>query len=191
MAVNYSNSSAEQLIKPTNIVATIYNSGDTDGTPTGDAYILESVIRDTTEGSQEDNDTTDIECETSDSPIYTVVKKGAFKISAEIADTQTPLLVALCDFVEDSTTGRVYSKGNYRAIYAKIDIVFEDESGNLIAMVYPKVQLNTKLMLESLNSNINRIQLAGTARDVDVTIDGTTYKTPFYKDTSYALPASE
>lgn len=180
---------AEQLINPSYIVATVYEDGDSDGDPTGDAFIIESVIRDTTEGSQEDNDTSDIECETSDTPIYTVVKKGAFKVSAEIADTQTALLVALCDFLE-GTDGKVYAKSNYKAKYAKVDIVYELSDGTMTAMVYPKLQLNTKIMLESLNSNLNRIQLAGTARDITITVDGTTYRSPFYKDTNYSLPTA-
>ena len=181
---------AEQLINPSYIVAERYEDGDTDDDPTGEAFILESVIRDTTAGSQDDNDTDDIECETSDSPIYTVVKKGAFKISMEIADTQTALLVALCDFVNDSTNNKVYAKAKYTAIYARISIVYELSDGTFTAMVYPKVQLNSKLMLESLNSNLNRIQLAGTAKDITITVNGTTYRVPFYKNTNYSLPTA-
>lgn len=67
MAKIETNASAKKFIKPDYIVATVYNSGDTDGNPQGDSYVLEDVVEDTTSISQDDNETTDIECETSDS----------------------------------------------------------------------------------------------------------------------------
>ena len=199
MAVNsvtYTSSStsdsAEQLINPSYIVASKYESGDEYDDPTGDAYILESVVRGTTTGSQEDNEETDIECETSNSPIVTIVEQGAFKVEAEVADTQTPLLIALCNFIQDTSTGKVYARSQYQRLFIKLDIVFKLSDGTLLAWVYPKLQLNTKLLIEELNSNVNRIKLAGTAHDIQVTVDGETVLSPFYKHPNYSLPeASE
>ncbi len=90
---------AVKFIKPDYIVATLFDGTETDeSAPKGDSYILEDVIEDTTSISQDDNDTTDIECETSDSPIISIVKLGKWQFAAEIGDTQKELLAALCDF---------------------------------------------------------------------------------------------
>lgn len=189
MAVTYTNETSEKLYAPAYIVATLYGDGDTAGSPSGDSYILEDVIRDTTNGSQEDNDVTDIECETSDSPILSIVKRGAITIEAEVADTQADLLIALCGFASDGT--KVYAPARYQLGYIKFDIVYKLSDGSLVAWVYPKVQLNTTMLIEELNSNPNRIKLAGTARDISVTVDGETMYTPFYKETGYTLPTEE
>lgn len=189
MAVTYTNNTSEKLYAPAYIVATLYSDGDTAGSPSGDSYILEDVIRDTTNGSQEDNDVTNIECETSDSPILSIVKRGAVTIEAEVADTQTDLLIALCGFTSDGT--KVYAPSRYQLGYIKFDIVYKLSDGSLVAWVYPKVQLNTRMLIEELNSNPNRIKLAGTARDISVTVDGETKYTPFHKETGYTLPTEE
>lgn len=61
---------AVKFIKPDYIVVTLFDGTEIDeSAPKGDSYILEDVVEDTTSISQDDNDTTDIECETSDSPI--------------------------------------------------------------------------------------------------------------------------
>lgn len=43
-------------------------------------------------------------------------------------------------------------------------------------------------MLESLNSNVGRINLAGTAYDANITDGEKTIRTPFYVDSAYTLP---
>lgn len=186
--VLYTGDTAEKFINPAYIVVQKYEDDDTWDEPTGDSYILEDVVRGTTTGSQEDNEETDIECETSDNPIYTSVKKGAHKVEAEVADTQNDLLVGLCDFVEDSTTGKVYSKSKYTKMYVKFAIVYELSDGTLVAKVYPKLLLHTNQLLEDLNENIDRIKINGTAHDISITIDEKTYRTAFYKQTGYELP---
>ena len=95
---------AFKFIKPDYIVATLFTGSETDeAKPLGDSFILEDVVEDSTSISQDDNDTTDIECETSDSPIISIVKLGKWQLAAEIGDTQAALLAALCDFTEDAT----------------------------------------------------------------------------------------
>ena len=192
MAKIETNASAKKFIKPDYIVATVYNSGDTDGTPTGDAYVLEDVVEDTTSISQDDNETTDIECETSDSPIVSVVKLGKWQVAAEIGDTQAALLQGLCGFVNDETGKKVYAPSSYKKKYVKFDIVFTNEDGTTYsAYVVPKLQLNSKLTIESLNTNLGRIALAGTAQNVKITVGEKDYMVPFYVDLNYTLPAGD
>ena len=74
---------AIKLSKPSHIIVRPFN-----GNAAGDDYYdLDDVVRDTTSISQDDNDTTDIERETSDTPIMSIVTTGKYQFSAEVADT--------------------------------------------------------------------------------------------------------
>lgn len=183
---------AFKFIKPDYIVATLFDGTETDeSTPKGDSFILEDVVEDSTSISQDDNDTTDIECETSDSPIISIVKLGKWQLAAEIGDTQKALLAALCDFTDDATGKKTIAPSTYKAKYAKIDVVqVQPNSTTMEAYVLPKVQLNSKLTIESLNSNLAKIALAGTAKDIALTVGAKTVRTPFYVDHNYSLPTA-
>lgn len=191
MSVKYTDASSMKNIKPSYIVATLFTGTETDDTPLGDSYVLEDIVEDTTSMSQDDNETTDIECETSDTPIISIVTQGKYQFSAEVGDTQADLLKDLVGFTADSTGKKVYAPAKYSKKYAKIDVVFELADGTYNAYVIPKLQLNSKLLIESLNSNLGRISLAGTATDVTVTANGKKIKTPFYVDESYTLPTGD
>lgn len=181
-----------KFIKPDYIVATLFTGAEDDESkPKGDSYILEDVVEDSTSISQDENETTDIECETSDSPIISIVKLGKWQLAAEIGDTQAELLKTLCGFTEDTAGNRTLAPSIYKALYAKIDVVQVQSDGTKMeAYVLPKVQLNSKLTIESLNSNLARIALAGTAKDIALTVGGKTVRTPFYVDHNYSLPTT-
>ena len=191
--VTNTGSTAIKLIKPKYIVATLYAGTEADTEePTGDTYILEDVVRDTFSISQDDNDTTDIERETSDTPIKSIVTLGSWQLSAEVADTNGTLLSGLCGFTYDSTAKKAYAPSSYEERYAKVTVAFTNPKDNtkLSAYTLPKVQLNSKMTIESLNSNIGRIALAGTAQLVKVTANDKQVDTPFYAEEEYTLPAN-
>lgn len=154
-------------------------------------YILEDVIQDTTSISQDDPETTDIECETSDSPILSIVKVGKFQFAAELADTQKDMLKALMGFTIDGD--KAYAPTSYTKKYVKVAVAFKNGGDGTDqkpytykAFVVPNLQLNSKLTIESLSSNLARIALAGTAMDGEV--NGK--KTPFYVDDNYTIPSA-
>lgn len=183
---------AKKFIKPAYIVATLHAETQNESeVPNGDVYILEDVIEDTTSVSQDDNDVNDIECETSDSPIISIVKMGKFQLAAEVADTQEDLIVAMMGYKASADGKKVFAPAQYKKKYARFDIVFEDAEGNMTAFVLPRVQLNSKLMLESLNSNVGRIGIAGTAMITDVVDGSDKVKTPFYIESEYKLPVEQ
>lgn len=193
MTVFRTGATAYKFIKPKYIVATLFTGNETDeDKPLGDSYIIEDVIEDTTSIAQDDNEKTNIECETSDSPVKVIVKNGKWNINAEIGDTQSMLLKALCGYTIDETRKRSYAPSTYKEMYIKFDVVFEDNEGNLVAYVVPRVQLDSKMTIESLNSNLGRIALGGTANDTTFTVgEGASAKTilsPFYQDENYTLP---
>ena len=178
---------ALKLVKPDAIVVTLFTGDETDDIPKGDSYVLDDVIRDTTSIAQDDNSTSDIERETSDTPILSVVTSGKYQLAAEVADTQKDLLVALCDFTYDETTKKVYAPAAYKTKYAKVDVVFGTK-----AVVVPNVQLNSKVTMESLNTSIGKIAFAGTAQLAALKIGQSgsqkTIKTPYYLDENYTMP---
>lgn len=200
MAVNNTGANAYKLIKPKYIVATLFTGKETDETsPLGDTYILEDVVRDTTSISQDDNETTDIERETSDTPITSIVTLGKWQLASEVADTNGTLLAGLCGFTYDSKAKKAYAPSSYEQKYAKIAVVFTNpkDATKLTAFVLPKVQLNSKMTIESLNSNLGRIALAGTAQLVTVKVpDGSStsttknIQTPFWTEEEYTLPTA-
>ena len=190
--VIHTNTGSFKFIKPDYIVATMFTGAEVDeSAPLGDSYILEDVVENTTSISQDDNETTDIECETSDSPIISIVKLGKYQLAAEVGDTQAELLKSLCGFIADEAGKRTIAPSAYKPIYAKFDVVQTQPDGTkMVAYVLPKVQLNSKLTIESLNSNLAKIALAGTAKDITLTIGAKTYRTPFYIIHDYTLPTA-
>ena len=184
MAKTNTGAKAVKLSKPTHIIVTPYN-GDAKGT---EVYDLDAVVPDTVSVSQDDNETNDIERETSDTPILSIITTGKYQFAAEVADTQADVLKALCDFTVD-TDGKMYAPSTYKTKYCEVAVVFEQNSKN-IALILPKLQLNSKTTIESLNSNLAKVALAGTAQLAEITLkdSSTKIKVPFYIDPDYALP---
>ena len=184
-----------QVIKPDFLVATLYTGATTEtaDNPAGDTFIFDEVVRDTTTISQDDNDSTTIENEFSDDPILDIVSLGKFQFAAEVADIQTEILKNFANYTYDSTAKKLFAPAAYQKTYVKIDLVFKngtdtDGSDKYMSICIPKLQLNSRLMVESMNSNIARLNLAGTATSVALTANGKTIKTAAYVNEDFTIP---
>lgn len=184
-----------QVIKPDCLVATLYTGATTEtaDNPAGDTFIFDEVVRDTTTISQDDNDSTTIENEFSDDPILDIVSLGKFQFAAEVADIQTEILKNFANYTYDSTAKKLFAPAAYQKTYVKIDLVFKngtdtDGSDKYMSICIPKLQLNSRLMVESMNSNIARLNLAGTATSVALTANGKTIKTAAYVNEDFTIP---
>ena len=184
-----------QVIKPDCLVATLYTGATTEtaDNPAGDTFIFDGVVRDTTTISQDDNDSTTIENEFSDDPILDIVSLGKFQFAAEVADIQTEILKNFANYTYDSTAKKLFAPAAYQKTYVKIDLVFKngtdtDGSDKYMSICIPKLQLNSRLMVESMNSNIARLNLAGTATSVALTANGKTIKTAAYVNEDFTIP---
>ena len=177
--------------KPKYIVATIGA-----GTENEKSFIFEHVLKDSTKFSQDDNTTNTIDNEVSDDPIKTNVTLGSYQFEATIEDIQEDLLIDLCGFTRAEKSGVVYAPASYVEKNAKIAVVLDkgDGSGDLVAYVAPKVQLNSKLILESLSTSMAGFSLAGTAKNASVTVGSASQtdniNTPLYIDYAYTLPVA-
>ena len=173
--------------KPKYVVATI---GDKN-------YIFDHVLKDSTKFSQDDNTTNTIDNEVSDTPIKTNVTLGSYQFEATIEDIQGDLLVDLCGFTKATNTGVVYAPSSYVEKTAQIAVVLDSGKGDgkMVAYVAPSVQLNSKLILESLSTSMAGFTLAGTAKTGEVTVTKEVSKTdkistPLYIDYDYTLPTA-
>ena len=180
---------ARLISKPKYIVATL-----NEGTENEKNYIFDHVLRDSTKFSQDDNTTTTIDNEVSDDAIKTNVTLGAYQFESTIEDVQDDLLVDMCGFTK-GRSGKIYAPSSYTERFAKIAVVLDNgvDSGGtqkLVAFVAPKVQLNTKLILESLSTSMAGFSLAGTAKTAKVTDSEKSIMTPLYLDPEYTLPVA-
>lgn len=187
--VTSTGNTAVKLSKPSHIIVRPFTSAGKAG---DEYYDLDDVVRDTTSISQDENDTTDVERETSDTPILSIVTTGKYQFAAEVADTQADVLSALCGFTKD-TDGKIYAPSGYKLMYCEVAVVFDNADGTTYtALILPKLQLNSKTTIESLNTNLAKVALAGTGQLIEVTLaDGVTKrKTPFLIDPNYTLPVN-
>ena len=171
--------------KPKYVVATLSDKN----------YSFDHVLKDSTKFSQDDNTTNTIENEVSDTPIKTNITLGSYQFEATIEDIQADLLVDLCGFTKATNTGVVYAPASYVEKTAQIAVVLDSgkNDNKLVAYVAPSVQLNSKLILESLSTSMAGFTLAGTAKTGEVTVTKEASKTdkistPLYIDYDYKLP---
>ena len=170
-----------QVFNPDALYVTPFD-GESRGTTT---YKLTEVVRDTTTISQEDPTENKIENEFGSAPILNNVQLGSYTFSAEVADMQQDLLVALCGYIKGETADRTFAPSTYTPVYAEIALAFKTGDNKYVAAVLPKVQLNSKATFDSLSTSMGRITLAGTGLNIAVT-DGTgTKETPFYIDSNW------
>ena len=188
--VTHTGSKARLISKPKYIVATL-----NEGTENEKNYIFDHVLKDSTKFSQADNTTSQIDNEVSDDPIKENVTLGAYQFESTIEDVQDDLLIDMCGF-KKGTSGKLYSPASYTERFAKIAVVLDngiDTGGTqkLVAYVAPKVQLNSKLILESLSTSMAGFTLAGTAKTASITDSLESIMTPLYIDPAYTLPTAE
>ena len=188
MTVKKTGATARIISKPKAIVATILNNNGGVFTK-GDTFIFEHVLKDSTKFSQDDPTKQTIENEVSDTAIKDVVTAGKYNFESTIEDIQPDLVCAMCGFVANTEKTKIFAPEGYKEIYAEIAVVLDGGDGKMVAEIAPKVQLNSKLILESLSSSLAGFSLAGTAYNTEVTDGEKKYNTPFYIDYNYTIPS--
>lgn len=150
-----------------------------------DIYSFDNVLRDSTSLTQDDNETNTIENELSDDPIRTNVTLGSRTFSTTVEDIQEDLLVELAGYKKDGD--KVYAPASYTDLYAEVTIVLDKGmEEEFVAIILPKVQLNTKMLLESLSSSMVGVQVTGTVLSTTVKgSDDVEYTTGQYIDYKY------
>ena len=142
--------------------------------PTASSAIeLASVIADSLTITQEDPETTDIDCETSDEPIYSVTKAGKYTVELNNASIDDEYLEKVMGWEKDGNN--FVAPMSYAARYIAIQVGFTENSKYLYL---PKVLIAPKLVFESLSTNIAYGTLSGTASSAKVGSDSSAKETP-------------
>lgn len=178
MSVNTVKQNSKKVYNPFALFITPYN-GNAIGTET---YKLEEVVRDTTSISQDDPEENSIENEFSAEPLINNVDAGKYNFATNVGDMQGELLSKLAGFTYDTSNKFAYAPKSYTEVFAKVELVFKDGATNYVAAVLPKVQLNSKALLESINTSIGQIAITGIAYSGVVGIAGANVEAPFYID---------
>lgn len=122
------------------------------------ALQLAYVIADSLSITQDDPETSDVACETSDEPIYTVTTAGKYNVELNNASIDEDYLMKAMGWEKDGTN--LIAPVSYATRYVAIQISFT-ENNKFLYM--PKVQISPKLVFESLKTNIAYGTLSGTA----------------------------
>ena len=184
MAVTKTSATSLKVYNPKYLYITPFTDSTTKGSTT---YMVEDVVRDSVTLTQEDNEENPVENEFSSTPIINNITAGSYTFTAEVGDLQGELAKALAGFDVDSTSGKIYAPSGYVEVFAEIALVFESGS-SYIAAILPKVQLNSIVLIESLNSSIGKITINGTGYELEMTDGSNTYTTPFIIDPDFTLP---
>lgn len=185
MAVIKSKTNKKTVYNPKYLFVTPFEDGAKGST----VYQLEEVVRDSTSITQEDPEENPIDNEFSPEPIINNIDAGSYTFAANVGDMQAELLSALAGFDTD-TEGLAIAPDGYKEVFAEIALVFE-AGGKNVAAILPKVQLNSKALLESINTSIGQISIAGTGYSGPVYSKGVAVEgkmAPFYMDYDYTLP---
>lgn len=147
-----------------------YVYDDTDGVEDyvlgSDVYDISAVIGDSMVLEQKDGEVEEKFNEFVQSPIVRNVTAGAYDFTAQCIDLQDKVLRALFGAYTASGTNGVVNgvaalPDDYQLQYAMIRIRFHDT--NLSDVILPKVQMNSKLLLQQMKTRESQGNVSGTA----------------------------
>lgn len=142
---------------------------------------LLNIIADSTEISQDDPETSSIDCETRDEPIIETVTAGAYTISMDSADINFDILEACFGFTRK---GNEYAAAPsaYEAKYMAIEVEMSNTK-----LLLPKVLITSKIDASSLKTDVCKGTISGTGYSAKVAVgSNAAIATPFI-----ALAATE
>lgn len=185
MSVIKSSTNKKTVYNPKYLVVTPYESDEIGTTK----YLLQDVVRDSVSISQDEAEENAVENEFSSSPIVNNIVAGAYNFAANIGDMQSALLKAIMGFSVDASSGKAYAPSGYTELFAKVELVFQvggtAAQPTYLAVVLPKVQLNASVTIESINSSVGTIAIAGVASEVSVSDGSNNYNTAMYVDYNF------
>lgn len=139
------------------------SGGDFTAPTANTAMELGSVIADSLTITQEDPETSDIDCETSDEPIYSVTTAGKYTVELNNASIDDEYLEKVMGWEKEGTN--LIAPKSYAARYIAIQVKFTENSKYLYL---PKVLIAPKLVFESLSTNVAYGTLSGTASSATI-----------------------
>lgn len=161
-----------------NVTKWVYSGSAWSLTASSSGIPLESIVADSLAISQDDPETSNIECETSDSPIKSVTKQGAWNITMTCADIQKDILTNLLGYQGITSSGSagsdyIIAPNSTLDSYVAIEILF----GDTASLVCPKVHLTSKIDASNLKSETVKCTISGVLEEYEISSGK---KTPFF-----------
>lgn len=159
------------------IFFTPWNSED-NGLDTESRLELKNIIADTVAITQDDPDTSTIDCETRDEPIIESVTLGKYQVTMDSADIDYDILETCMGFskIGDGTTVAAAAPTSYVKKYVCVEVEMEKA-----VFVLPRILLTSKLDASSLKTNVAKGTLSGSGYSAKCTVDSKTpVDTPFF-----------
>ena len=159
------------------IYITPWTASDTGLDFTSGALELTNIIADTVAITQDDPETTSIDCETRDEPIIQATTLGDYTVTMDSADIDLDILVKCLGFTKVGTD-IAYAPAAYTAKYAEIVVEMSTDK-----FILPRVQMNSKIDASSLKTGVAKGTIGGSAQSANITVGsgtGTSFDTPFF-----------
>lgn len=158
------------------VIFTPWGIDDTLDLENDNRYDLQNLVGDTVSVTQDDNDTSEVPCETRDEPLWEVITLGKHQVSMESGDIN-PALLSVCMGYGMSADGKIaYAPATYVKRYAHLEVVMDGAR-----FIIPRFLISPKTNIETLKTGIARGTIAGTAYSVDISTGvGTKRATPFF-----------
>jgi hypothetical protein len=179
------------------LIVTPYTSESTIGNV---SYDIVDIVGDTLSFTPDDNNVNAKESEFADTPLFENITLGKIQFAATCIDFRNEIMKEIFGWKEGKEA--MYAPNGYKDLYAVVEVGFKNEG---IALVVPKLKLNSKAVISSLKTGTGECQLAGTAyiADLKVGTDTTATKTPMafvnrgtetdgvYTETKYVVGTTE
>ena len=183
MAVKTLDSGRIVLSNAAYLHVTPYTDEDTIGATT---YDIVNIVGDTLSFTPDDNTVNAKEWEFGDTPLFENITLGKIQFAATCIDFQNDVMKQLFGWKELGDNALV-APSSYTDLYAVVEVGFKNED---VAIVVPKLKLNSKAIVSTLKTGTSEGNLAGTAYVEELTVGSESAETPmaFVKeDTSYTI----
>lgn len=156
MAITKSNASGQIVLSNADyMIVTPYVSDSEIGT---ESYDIVDIVADSLSFTPDDNTVNTKEWEFGDSPLVENITLGKIQFAATCVNFNNTIMQKLFGWTEKD--GNMYAPTAYKDKFVTLEVGFKNEG---IAVVVPKLKLNSKAVVSTLKTGTGECQLAGTA----------------------------
>jgi hypothetical protein len=126
-----------------------------------ETYDIVDIVADSLSFTPDDNNINSKESEFTDAPLFENITLGKIQFAATCVDFRNEVMKALFGW-SVGASGTIYAPNSYKDLYAVVEVGFKNSD---VAVVVPKLKLNSKAVISTLKTGSGEGQLAGTAYD--------------------------
>ena len=153
------------------VVPYVYDSSVGDYVIGEDVYDISAVIGDSITLEQDDGERKTKNNEFVAAPLIESVSGAKYNFTAQCIDLQNAVLVSCFNVMSvDGVSGAIAFNDDHTLLYALVRVRFKDES--LPDVFIPKLQLNSKLLVNQLKTRLSQGNISGSAQSVFVAVAG-------------------